>query len=95
MPWTRFGRKRDIPGGLWTKCESCGELIFRKDLEMANSVIDEGRNVVRACESHGKDLRVKDSREAIITHMVLDSIIRSTMYAVDIAEIAINGTMRD
>jgi len=33
VPWTRFGRKRDIPGGLWTKCESCGELIFRKDLE--------------------------------------------------------------
>jgi phosphate uptake regulator len=71
------------------------DALFRKDLEMANSVIDEGRNVVKACESHGKDLRVKDSREAIITHMVLDSIIRSTMYAVDIAEIAINGTMRD
>ena len=41
MPWTRFGRKKDIPGGLWTKCENCGELIFRKDLEKANLVCPE------------------------------------------------------
>ncbi len=41
MPWTRFGRKKDIPGGLWTKCENCGELIFRKDLEKENLVCPE------------------------------------------------------
>lgn len=41
MPWTRFGRKKDIPGGLWKKCESCGELIFHKDLEKADLVCPE------------------------------------------------------
>lgn len=26
-------KKKDIPGGLWVKCESCGEILYRKDLE--------------------------------------------------------------
>jgi acetyl-CoA carboxylase carboxyl transferase subunit beta len=26
-------RKREIPAGLWTKCESCGQLIYNKALE--------------------------------------------------------------
>ncbi|TDJ72341.1 MAG: acetyl-CoA carboxylase carboxyltransferase subunit beta [Planctomycetota bacterium] len=26
-------KKKDMPGGLWLKCESCGQTIFRKDLE--------------------------------------------------------------
>lgn len=26
-------KKREIPGGLWTKCPSCGELIFNKELQ--------------------------------------------------------------
>jgi acetyl-CoA carboxylase carboxyl transferase subunit beta len=29
----RFTKKRDMPGGLWLKCESCGEVIYRKELE--------------------------------------------------------------
>jgi len=29
----RFSKKKDMPGGLWLKCESCGEVIFRKELE--------------------------------------------------------------
>ena len=29
----RFGKKKDMPGGLWLKCESCSEVIFRKELE--------------------------------------------------------------
>ena len=33
MAWTRFGKKKDMPGGLWTKCESCGTMLFRKDFE--------------------------------------------------------------
>ena len=32
MAWMRF-RKKDMPGGLWTKCPSCEEMIFGKDLE--------------------------------------------------------------
>jgi acetyl-CoA carboxylase carboxyl transferase subunit beta len=31
MPWTRFGKKKDMPGGLWIKCESCGAMIYRKN----------------------------------------------------------------
>jgi len=26
-------KKRDIPSGLWVKCEGCGELVYRKKLE--------------------------------------------------------------
>ncbi len=31
MAWVRF-RKKDMPGGLWTKCPSCEETIFSKEL---------------------------------------------------------------
>lgn len=29
----RFNKKKDMPGGLWLKCESCGQTIYRKDLD--------------------------------------------------------------
>ncbi|MBI4313492.1 MAG: acetyl-CoA carboxylase carboxyltransferase subunit beta [Candidatus Omnitrophica bacterium] len=29
----RVARKREIPSGLWTKCEDCGEIIYNKTLE--------------------------------------------------------------
>ena len=41
----RFSKKRDMPGGLWLKCESCGDVIFRKELE------EKGR-VCPACGFH-------------------------------------------
>ncbi len=31
MAWSRFGKKKDMPGGLWIKCEGCASMIFRKD----------------------------------------------------------------
>jgi acetyl-CoA carboxylase carboxyl transferase subunit beta len=31
LAWVRF-RKKEMPGGLWTKCPSCGEMLFTKDL---------------------------------------------------------------
>ena len=33
MAWTRFGKKKDMPGGLWVKCENCGTMLFRKEFE--------------------------------------------------------------
>jgi len=33
MPWSRFGKKKDMPGGLWIKCESCGSMLFRREFE--------------------------------------------------------------
>ena len=38
MAWVRFGKKKDMPGGLWTKCESCGAMLFKKDLDQKNQV---------------------------------------------------------
>src|SRR3989338_1860903 len=29
----KISKKRDMPGGLWTKCEGCGEIIYNKALE--------------------------------------------------------------
>ncbi|HUR26714.1 MAG TPA: acetyl-CoA carboxylase, carboxyltransferase subunit beta [Planctomycetota bacterium] len=45
---TRFARlrkKKDMPEGLWLKCERCGQMIYRKELE------DKGR-VCPACDFH-------------------------------------------
>jgi len=38
-------KKRDIPRGLWTKCESCGDIIYNKTLE-------ENLKVCPKCEYH-------------------------------------------
>ena len=37
--------RRDIPTGLWTKCESCGQLIY-------NKALDENLRVCPKCEFH-------------------------------------------
>jgi acetyl-CoA carboxylase carboxyl transferase subunit beta len=41
----RLWKKKDMPGGLWLKCESCGQMIYRKELE------EKGR-VCPACDFH-------------------------------------------
>ncbi len=34
MAWNlRFGRKRDLPDGLWLKCPGCTEMVFKKQVE--------------------------------------------------------------
>ncbi len=38
-------KKKEMPGGLWLKCESCGQMIYRKELE-------EKGMVCPACEFH-------------------------------------------
>ena len=38
MAWTRFGKKKDMPGGLWIKCESCGAMLFRKEFEQKHRI---------------------------------------------------------
>lgn len=45
MPWSRFRKKRDMPEGLWVKCPSCGETLFKKDLE-------ENLGVCSGCDHH-------------------------------------------
>ena len=41
----RLLKKRDIPEGLWTKCEKCGEIIYNKTLE-------EDQKVCSKCDYH-------------------------------------------
>lgn len=41
----RILKRRDIPEGLWTKCEECGEIIYNKALE-------EERKVCHKCDYH-------------------------------------------
>jgi acetyl-CoA carboxylase carboxyl transferase subunit beta len=41
----RLRKKKDMPGGLWLKCESCGQMIYRKELE------ERGR-VCPSCDFH-------------------------------------------
>ncbi len=43
--FARLRKKKDMPGGLWLKCESCGQMIYRKELE------EKGR-VCPACDFH-------------------------------------------
>ena len=43
--FSRLRKKRDMPGGLWLKCESCGQMIYRKELE------EKGR-VCPSCDFH-------------------------------------------
>jgi acetyl-CoA carboxylase carboxyl transferase subunit beta len=38
-------RKKEIPDGLWTKCEQCGEIIYQKELER-------NRWVCSKCQHH-------------------------------------------
>lgn len=41
----RMWKKKDMPGGLWLKCENCSQMIYRKELE-------EKGMVCPACEFH-------------------------------------------
>ncbi|MBI3251732.1 MAG: acetyl-CoA carboxylase carboxyltransferase subunit beta [Candidatus Omnitrophica bacterium] len=38
-------RRRDMPGGLWTKCDDCGEIIYNKTLE-------EDFKICPKCDTH-------------------------------------------
>ncbi len=40
-----FSRKRDVPENLWSKCPSCGQMLFHRDLQ-------ENQHVCNACGHH-------------------------------------------
>jgi len=44
VAWMRF-RKKEMPEGLWTKCDQCEEMLFQKEL-------DEAFKVCRKCGHH-------------------------------------------
>ncbi|MCB0323419.1 MAG: acetyl-CoA carboxylase carboxyltransferase subunit beta [Bdellovibrionales bacterium] len=37
-PTTELGERLEIPGGLWTKCPGCGEIIYSRELERSRMV---------------------------------------------------------
>jgi len=50
-----FSRKRDVPDNLWSKCPSCGQMLFHRDLQ-------ENQHICPACNHHlriGPDQRFK------------------------------------
>ena len=66
-------KKRDIPEGLWTKCDECGEIIYNKALE-------ENLKVCPKCQYHF-NLTAKERIQSIVddgTFQEMDSGLRAT-----------------
>ena len=70
------------------------ESFFKMDVGSANLIIDEAEKLVQECQNLSSTIRLPSNVSAVTTTSVLDSIVRTTMYAMDIAEIAINAAMR-
>jgi phosphate uptake regulator len=70
------------------------EALFLKDTEKANDVIDRGNELVELCEKMRANIASSQPVELVAKTTVIDSITRTIMYSMDIAEIAINGAMR-
>lgn len=70
------------------------QAFFLKDIESANDIIDQGDELVQHCQDLGGNAKMPSNISTVVRTSVLDSITRTTMYAMDIAEVAINGAMR-
>jgi phosphate uptake regulator len=70
------------------------QAFFLKNIGSANEIIDKGDELVQHCQNLGSNARMPANVSTVVRTSVLDSIIRTTMYAMDIAEVAINGAMR-
>jgi phosphate uptake regulator len=68
--------------------------FFALDVEAANKAIDQGNILVQNCEQLRPKIRASSGMEVVTKTTVLDSIMRTTMLAMDIGEITINGAMR-
>jgi phosphate uptake regulator len=69
------------------------EAFFLKDIDSANAAIDAGNMLVQSLEKLSTQIRMPTDKAAVVATNVIDSIIRTTMYSMDISEIAINGAM--
>jgi len=47
MDWIPLRKKKDVPGGLWMRCEDCTRMVYRKEVE-------EALHVCPKCGSHFK-----------------------------------------
>lgn len=85
-------RMRELSQRALSVLEEAVKAMFRRDVEEANRAIDDGNAVVRDCEDLRGSMELS-GREGVIEDAILDSIIRTSMYAVDIGETAINMAM--
>ena len=69
------------------------EAFFLKDIAAANAAIDAGNLLVADLEKLSTEIRMPSNKTAVVATNVIDSIIRTAMYSMDISEIAINGAM--
>ncbi len=67
---------------------------FSKDMDGANDIIDKAEVLVHQAEGILPELQGHNSKGAVSSSSVLDSVVRTIMYATDIAELAINEAMR-
>lgn len=70
------------------------ESYFLRDIGNANDIIDRAEGLVHKAEGLLPDLQAHNGKGAVSSSSVLDSVIRTIMYATDIAELAINESMR-
>lgn len=70
------------------------EAFFLKDINTANLIIDQGMELVQRGQDLNTSTRMPANVAAMVKTFVIDSINRTTMLAMDIAEIAINAAMR-
>lgn len=95
---TKLGKTADI-GELSARSlaalDRAMEAFFKKDIRAANVLIDDAQVLAQDCQNRMNDLRAPGNAAAVTLASVLDSIARTTMYAMDIAEVAINAAMRE
>jgi phosphate uptake regulator len=74
--------------------DSAMQALFKHDIEGANLAIDAGEKLVEEVERLYSTMQSPSKALTVAKTSILDSITRTTMYAADIAEIAINNAMR-
>ncbi|MBT3217407.1 MAG: acetyl-CoA carboxylase carboxyltransferase subunit beta [Candidatus Marinimicrobia bacterium] len=55
--------KKDIPGGLWIKCQSCSEILYQPEIEKRNSVCHHCNHHFRVNPQYYLDLLLDDEPE--------------------------------
>jgi phosphate uptake regulator len=83
---------RDMSNRAISTLDKAVDSLFKRDVHEANLVIDEGSQLVEDCEKL-KPRGDKKGCAGLHENTVLDSILRTAMYSIDIAETAINVTM--
>jgi phosphate uptake regulator len=95
---TKLGKTTDISelsARSLSSLDRAMDAFFKKDIRSANVLIDDAQVLAQDCQNRMNDLRAPGNAAAVSLASVLDSIARTTMYAMDIAEVAINAAMRE